>query len=397
MLAEKNKLPEHADVLRILHLVSSARWSGAADPAVSVACGLKQRGHKVSFACISGRTLIKKAVEYNLEPLDDFSLNRNNPLYIIKDIIRLKRFILDKKPDIIHLHLSHDHWLGVIAAKMAQRAGSKVKVIRTMHRLNRLRTDTLHKYLFRELTDFTIVLSDKARGELISLFGLPEHKIATIYGGVDEERYHPNIDGAGMRAKLGIACDTALIGLVSHLHSDRGHKEAAAAFMQIRRQFPQAKLIFLGETDEEHYQYLKREVENKGLAEDIIFVVDTPFEQWPKQLAMLDIVMYLAAGSEDSARAVLEAMSLAKPVIAADVGAVSEIVKHKQTGLIIADTKPDNIAQALSYMLKDMNCAKRWGLEGRKLVETKFNNRMRTEATEAAYRVCHPELSEGSN
>ncbi len=368
--------------MRILQLISSAKWTGAADPAVNLAKGLRLRGHEVYLGCIPGRSLSKQAMKLGIQPLYDFELNTNNPLTVIADIKNLNRFISARQLDILHLHLSHDHWLGALAAKCS---GSGVKVVRTLHRLNKLRIDPIHKYLFKNLTDFTITLSAAARQKLIQAVGLSTNQVATIYGGVDEVRFNPKISGHAIRKRLGLVEDTPLIGLVSHLHENRGHKQALAAFPHIKKLAPEAKLIFLGETDEPYYSRLKKQVQDMGLTQDVKFVVDGNADEWPEHVAMLDVVMYLAPGSEDSARAVVEAMALGKPVVAIDVGAIPEIVAPEKTGLIIQDLQPQTIAGAVSYSLTHPNEAKKWGQAGRKQIEARFTNQLRAQHTEQVY------------
>ena len=79
-------------------------------------------------------------------------------------------------------------------------------------------------------------------------------------------------------------------------------------------------------------------------AEDDLF----HFEVYRK----IDILL-LPSEEESFPQAALEAMSLGIPVIAADVGGVSELVENKKTGTLIKDRNPKSFANAILSLAED--------------------------------------------
>jgi glycosyltransferase involved in cell wall biosynthesis len=70
---------------------------------------------------------------------------------------------------------------------------------------------------------------------------------------------------------------------------------------------------------------------------------------------------------------ILEAMAMNVPVIATNHAGIPEIVKHKETGIIIPEKKSLAIAEAVKLFAKDNNLRKICIENGRKLVSEEFN------------------------
>jgi glycosyltransferase involved in cell wall biosynthesis len=101
-------------------------------------------------------------------------------------------------------------------------------------------------------------------------------------------------------------------------------------------------------------------------------------------LAALDCVVLLGAGSEESCRAVLEAMAVARPVVAAPVGAVPEIVVNGETGWVV-EAVPEAVAARLESILGDVDRRRRMGDAGRRRVEALFTPSRRAALVEHIY------------
>ena len=70
-------------------------------------------------------------------------------------------------------------------------------------------------------------------------------------------------------------------------------------------------------------------------------------------------VLVLPSRSEANPRVILEAFQFGKPVIATNVGGVSDIVTNEKTGLLIEGNNPEKLAQAILRLESDKNLQKR--------------------------------------
>jgi glycosyltransferase involved in cell wall biosynthesis len=82
--------------------------------------------------------------------------------------------------------------------------------------------------------------------------------------------------------------------------------------------------------------------------------------------------------------AAIEAMARGKAVVATRVGALPEVVRDGQTGLLV-DLRPDQIAEAVSYLLSNDEVREAMGQRGRRLVEQKFTLKQMVNGFEGVY------------
>ena len=61
----------------------------------------------------------------------------------------------------------------------------------------------------------------------------------------------------------------------------------------------------------------------------------------------------------------VQAMQMARPVVAARIGGLPEVVRHEETGLLVAPEDPDALGQALAHLLSHPEQAMAWGRNGR--------------------------------
>lgn len=78
--------------------------------------------------------------------------------------------------------------------------------------------------------------------------------------------------------------------------------------------------------------------------------------------------------SEGLPRVILEAMALAKPVIASRVGGIPELVKDNENGFLFEVGNVQELAEKLRILLSNRKMAVEMGKRGRELVRSKFSN-----------------------
>jgi glycosyltransferase involved in cell wall biosynthesis len=82
-------------------------------------------------------------------------------------------------------------------------------------------------------------------------------------------------------------------------------------------------------------------------------------------MAAADVVC-LSSRFEGVPMALLEAMSVSRPVVATRVGAISEIVSHEQTGLLVDPGDDDAFADALRRLSRDPSLCRALGTEAQR-------------------------------
>ena len=181
-------------------------------------------------------------------------------------------------------------------------------------------------------------------------------KTAVLYSGVDTRKFasdeHDSAQRRRVREELGLPADCTLVGAIRNLHRLKGYTYFLEAAAQIKSRVPSARFLVVGsrlDTDPGYWDHLQRLIEQLGLTQDVVF---TGFrEDIPAILSALDVFV-LASIEESCPVALLEAMAMKVPVVATDVGAVSELVVHNQTGFVVPPHDAGAIARAALTLLE---------------------------------------------
>src|SRR5262249_33789626 len=110
----------------------------------------------------------------------------------------------------------------------------------------------------------------------------------------------------------------------------------------------------------------------------------------PEVLAAADCFALMAAGSDDSCRAALEAMAAARPVVARRVGALPETIAHGEPGRLGDGGRPGGGAAPPAAVLGDRERARARGRAGRARAEREFGPDRSVDIVEHTYRSILP-------
>jgi glycosyltransferase involved in cell wall biosynthesis len=360
--------------LRILHVVANPWWTGSADPALDLARHLKARGHSVWFACARGEVLETHVRAAGVALVDGLSLERTaRPWRLAAQILRMRRLIRELDIQLVHAHQTHDHWVAALA-----RRGTGTRLVRSVHHRRAVHRGAAARWLFGR-TDALIAVSEGIAAGLRAA-ATPAARLTVVPGAVDVERFRPSADGEPIRLELGLG-NAPVVGCVARMVPGRGHEVLLRAVARLRERLPEARLVLVGRGEER--PALARLVRELGLEKTVVFAGYRGADL-PAVVAALDCVVLLGTGSEESCRAVLEAMAAGRPVVAAAVGAVPETVVHGETGWIV-EAEPEAVAARLEATLHDRATARRMGEAGRRRVEALFTPGRRAALVEAVY------------
>jgi glycosyltransferase involved in cell wall biosynthesis len=231
-----------------------------------------------------------------------------------------------------------------------------------------------------------ITVSSTLQQALIERLRVPPARVTAIAGAVDNRRFHPDLSGAFFRQAFAISSTTPLVGIVARLAPSRGHLTLVEAFAHVHQAIPAARLVIVGKG--EFRPQVEQRIGELGLTHAVLFTGYRE-DDLPEVLAALDVFVLLAPGSEGSCRAVLEAMAVGKPVVAARVGALQDIVLDGETGLLIEPRAHIALAHAISRLLRAPEQARQMGLRGRQRVDHVFSRERQVDAVLQLYRQLH--------
>ena len=370
-----------AHPLRILHLAANRWWTGSADPIIRLVGGLRARGHHVLLGVTPGDRFEAKAREAGLPLVEGLHLRaRLAPIELARDARRLRALVAAEAIDIIHAHHSHDHWLSLLI-RARRPYGPPAVLVRTFHNVRSVKRSALVGPLYRRTAAvFAVSRQIEARCREV---GLPGEIVHWIPGAADLPRFGDAGDGRSIREEFKLGRAPVVVS-VARFAANRGHEQLLAGFGQLLRRLPEARLLLVGKG--ERRDRLEQLVAELGLGHHVIFTGYRD-RDLPQVLAAADCFALMAAGSDESCRAALEAMAAGRAVVARAVGALPETVVDGETGLLVGDESPDAVAAALTAILGDPARARAMGEMGRRRASAEFSPERSVTIVEAVYRT----------
>jgi glycosyltransferase involved in cell wall biosynthesis len=181
--------------------------------------------------------------------------------------------------------------------------------------------------------------------------------------------------------------------MVGRLIERKGHVVLIQALAQIAGARDDVTLTIVGEGHERpRLEALIREL---GLAERVQLTGRISDDELEQAYARCDIfvlpsVIDSAGDTEGLGMVLLEAMRYEKPVIASDVGGITDIVTHGETGLLTPPSDPAALAGAIVSLLDNREMAERLGKQGRQINAGRFAWDRVVSAYLHLYRSGHP-------
>ena len=149
----------------------------------------------------------------------------------------------------------------------------------------------------------------------------------------------------------------------------KGHDLLLEAFDRLRGQFPEARLLLVG--DGIRRPWVESLARARGLNGWVTF---TGFrEDVPDLLGAMDCFALASTRTEGVPQSLLQAMAAGVPVVASAVGGIPEAIEDGATGLLVPPGDPGALAAALGSVLKDPESAHRRAAAGRALVAARFS------------------------
>lgn len=212
-----------------------------------------------------------------------------------------------------------------------------------------------------------ICVSDSVRATLLAA-GVAAERCTTVYNGIDCGQSLPA--DCGIRDQWAVPAHAVVVGTVGRLAPIKRVADLIRAIALLAQRQPalELHLVVVGEGGEA--PRLARLATELGVAGKIRF---TGFEPAPLRLVAAMDIFALASDSEGLPRVILEAMLLAKPVVASDVAGSRDLVLAGQTGLLYPCGDVPALAGALARLAGDREMRQRLGRTGAARVRAEFS------------------------
>ncbi len=153
----------------------------------------------------------------------------------------------------------------------------------------------------------------------------------------------------------GKGIDTLISAMKNILDTGTGH----SLYLHIAGRGPQEKKL--------------RHLAKKENINNIKFLGFLDQDELKKQILNSRFIIHPSEVYETFGLSILENYNLNKPVIASNLGALSEIVENKKTGLLFKSGDKADLAEKINYLLQNKELVQQMGENAKQLAEQKYN------------------------
>jgi glycosyltransferase involved in cell wall biosynthesis len=380
--------------VRVVQLVATGTNGGAQEHVATLLARLDRSRYDVRVISLSDGSAVRRWRALGL-PVEVVEHDDDE-----QAAISVADLLAEWQVQIVHGHMFRAEIVGVLAADLlAARGLIRPFLVDTVHS-SRVRSGEDRDRLARMTPhiDRLVAVSKAIVAKLEREGRMGSAPVELIYNGVDMGRYDHTEACCTLPEEYGFPEGSQLVGVVARLEPEKGHATLLEAWPRVLARVPTARLLIVGEGSLAHA--LQDQAEALGLLGEpctgdacvgtrharpgAAVVFTGRREDVPAVTAALDVAV-LPSYREAQGLVILEAMALARPVVASDVGGIPEMIEDGVTGLLVPPHDAQALADAISRLLLDHPLADMIGRAGHRLVHDRFCVERMVAAIESIY------------
>lgn len=222
-------------------------------------------------------------------------------------------------------------------------------------------TRALETFLFKR-ADRVVVIAHAMRAEVLRR-GVDPARVVVVPNGVDTERFRPVPRNRALAGRLGL--DGGLVlGFIGSFYHYEGLRFLLEALPAIKRRLPEARLLLVGGGEEEPEL---RAMAARG-GDTVVFAGQVPYAEIQDYYSMIDLFVCprrrMRLTELVTPLKPLEAMSMACPVLASDVGGLAELIRP-ETGVLFPAESREAFVEAAVRLGQDPGVRRELGERAR--------------------------------
>ena len=352
--------------MKIVQLDSQISWRGGEQQVLYLSQALQAHGYENVTICPTHSALYQRTTEAGLPT---YGLQVRHELDLLA-AWKLGQYLRHHDVNILHMHAPHAHTIGLLACTLAPRVRQVVSRRVDFAPIRNL--FSRWKYNRPQIQYLTV--SDAVRQVMINS-GLAATRIRTVHSGIDLQRFTDVPEAIPL-----FPPGTRVIGTVGHLAGHKGHRHLLDAMALILEDDPSVRVAIVGTGALR--EDLEAQAASLGLTHHVCF---TGFRHDILSLIRGFEIFVFPSNLEGLGTSVLDAMALAKPVVATRAGGIPEMVQDGVTGLLVPPGDPVALSRAILQLLKQPELGVEFGEAGQRRVATCFTAERMARQTMQAY------------
>jgi len=362
---------------RVMLFTDSFVYGGTERQLVQVLRHLDRGKYDLQVGCLKRKGPFLADVEALGIPIAEFPLNSLYNLRAARWFWQLVRFLRRQRIDILH---AFDFYTSVFAVPAARLAG--VPVILASRRETADDRTPWQRRAIRiacQLATHIVANSRAAGTRLPGLRDGESKKVTIVPNGINLDEFDPT-SAEPVQKQLGLVAGAPVVGTVAALRPEKDLCTFLRAAARVSAAVPEVRFLIVGGGAER--QRLEGLTAELSLSAHVLFLGDR--SDVSQNLAAMDVFV-LSSIAESCPNAVLEAMAMARPVVAAKVGGLPELVEEGKTGYLVPAGNDEAMSRRILALLGDQPLREAMGEAGRARVEREFTIPAMKERLEALY------------
>ncbi len=291
--------------------------------------------------------------------------------------LRAGRKVLVQSPDIVHVEA------GAGFGYACLRSSSDVPFVLQAQGLEEFKAPWLKRTAYLPLRMATLYASRRAariivpdhvmEEEVRKILSVEPERCVVAPLAIDLERVERTVADETRRTidqRFGLENKMVILS-VGRLEPYKGFSYLAEALSRVKNDISKSwRWILVGSGPQENE--LRRKARELGIADQAIFAGQVSDSELAALYERSDLFVHPTL-FEGSSLVTLEAMAHAKPVVATAVGGIPDKVVEGKSGFLVPPGDAGGLARAITRAFSLGNNLTELGVEGRKIVETKFN------------------------
>jgi glycosyltransferase involved in cell wall biosynthesis len=208
-----------------------------------------------------------------------------------------------------------------------------------------------------------VTISKYSQKKILQHYDVDASRIRLAPNGVDTERFTPIGDCKKIKQRIKLD-NRQMVLFVGRLIPRKGVSYLVEAAKQVIKERKDTLFVLVGNGPLRNQ--LLSNVISAGLKSHFVFLGDVSEEDLPQIYRCADVFAFPSI-QEGQGIVLLEAQASAKPVVAFSVSGITEAVRDKETGLLVAPNSTD-LANAILKLLSDASLREKMGAIGREFV-----------------------------
>jgi glycosyltransferase involved in cell wall biosynthesis len=348
---DKSFTAEKPDVdrIRVLYIINDLYMAGAEIALFKLLSRIDQDRFAPVVLSLRDRGDLGSAVESLKIPVHTLGIRGSiaGPI----SVHRLFNIVRKLRPDVIHGWMYHGNLAASLSRIFARRASLLWSIHQSLYSFNHeKRLTALVIRVSGVLSRFAeriIYVSETSAGHHEKIGYCERKRIVFPYGFCTSE-FAPSLKARqSLRAEVGVADNTILIGLIGRYHAIKDHQNFLRAATLIARKYPETRFILCGKGVDTNNDVLLALIRDLGITRHVHLLGDRRDIQ--RITAALDVAVS-SSYSEGFPNVIGEAMSAGVPCVATDVSDVRRIIGA--TGKVVSPGSFKALAAALDEMIE---------------------------------------------